>query len=162
MKEHLKANVLNFKWPNTAPTFYLSLEDVEGSHPIHKSKFSKQIIEAFRETDLSKTDHIFTTYTLPLKNASTFKVNLVDGRELRIYKQFLQNQLKDYFLDQGYIVVKNQIRNIQVWLPSTKGNTEHYNLYYKFSFKIQFAKLTDSPELIVSYDGWITRIKWCQ
>ena len=38
-------------------------------------------------------------------------------------------------------------------MPSLKGNTEHYNLYYKFSFKIQFAKLTDLPELIVSYDG---------
>ena len=38
-------------------------------------------------------------------------------------------------------------------MPSLKGNTEHYNLYYKFAFKIQFAKLTDLPELIVSYDG---------
>ena len=38
-------------------------------------------------------------------------------------------------------------------MPSLKGNTEQYNLFYKFSFKIQFAKLTDLPELIVSYDG---------
>lgn len=153
MKEHLKANVLNFKWPNTAPTFYLSLEDVEGSHPIHKSKFSKQIIEAFPETDLSKTDHIFTTFTLPLQNEPTIKISTKDRKELRIYQQFLKHQLRNHFLDKGYIVVNNKIRNIQVWLPSTKGNTEHYNLYYKFSFKIQFAKLTDLPELVIAYDG---------
>lgn len=153
MQEHLKTNILNFKWPNSAPTIYLTLEDIEGSHPIHKSKFSKQIKEVFPNTDLSTTDQIFTTFTKQIPNAPKIKINLVDGRELRIYKQYLKHQLKNYFLEKGYIVVKNFVRNVQVWMPSLKGNTEHYNLYYKFSFKIQFAKLTDLPELIVSYDG---------
>ena len=153
MQEHLKTNILNFKWPNSAPTFYFSLEDIEGSHPIHKSKFSKQIKEAFPKTDLSSTDQIFTTFTQQIPDAPSIKIKLVDGRELRIYKQYLKHQLKNYFLEKGYIVVKNFVRDVQVWMPSKKGNTADYNLYYKFSFKIQFAKLTDLPELIVSYDG---------
>ena len=153
MQEHLKCNILNFKWPNTAPTFYFSLEDIEGSHPIHKSKFSKQIKEAFPDTDLSSTDQIYTTFTKEIPNAPSIKINLVDGRELRIYKQYLKHQLRNYFLNKDYIVVKNFVGDVQVWMPSLKGNTEHYNLYYKFAFKIQFAKLTDLPELIVSYDG---------
>ncbi|GAA3777917.1 hypothetical protein GCM10022271_07700 [Corallibacter vietnamensis] len=78
---------------------------------------------------------------------------MTKAKELRIYKQFLKHQLKTYFLEKGYIVVKNFVRDVQVWIPSKKGNTVDYNLYYKFSFKIQFAKLTDLPELIVSYDG---------
>ena len=52
MQEHLKTNILNFKWPNSAPTIYLSLEDIEGSHPIHKSKFSRQIKEVFPDARL--------------------------------------------------------------------------------------------------------------
>ena len=153
MQEHLKTNILNFKWPNSAPTFYFSLEDMEGSHPIHKSKFSKQIKEVFPDADLSNKDKIFTTFTQQIPDAPSIKIKLVDGRELRIYKQFLKLQLKNYFLEKGYIVVKNFVRDVQVWMPSKKGNTADYNLYYKFSFKIQFAKLTDLPELIVSYDG---------
>ena len=30
MQEHLKTNILNFKWPNSAPTIFLSLDDIEG------------------------------------------------------------------------------------------------------------------------------------
>lgn len=153
MQEHLKTNILNFKWPNSAPTIYLTLEDMEGSHPIHKSKFSRQIKEVFPDTDLSNTDQIFTTFTTEIPDAPSIKLNLVDGRELRIYKQFLKHQLRSYFKSKDYIVVKNFVGDVQVWMPSKKGNTADYNLYYKFSFKIQFAKLTDLPELIVSYDG---------
>ncbi|MFL1012670.1 Piwi domain-containing protein [Flavisericum labens] len=153
MQEHLKTNILNFKWPNSAPNIYLTLEDMEGSHPIHKSKFSRQIKEVFPDTDLSNTDQIFTTFTTEIPDAPSIKLNLVDGRELRIYKQFLKHQLRSYFKSKDYIVVKNFVGDVQVWMPSKKGNTADYNLYYKFSFKIQFAKLTDLPELIVSYDG---------
>ncbi len=153
MREHLKTNIINFKWPNSAPTFYFSLNDIEGSHPIHKSKFSNQVVKAFSDTDLSKTDEIFTTFTNQIPNAPSVKIKLVDGKELRIYKQYLKQQLRAYFQDKGYIVVKNFVGDVQVWMPSKKDNTEHFNLYYKFSFKIQFAKLTDLPELIVSYDG---------
>lgn len=153
MQEHLKTNILNFKWPNSAPTIYLTLEDMVGSHPIHKSKFSRQIKEVFPDADLSNTDQIFTTFTTEIPNAPSIKLNLVDGRELRIYKQFLKHQLRSYFKSKDYIVVKNFVGDVQVWMPSKKGNTTDYNLYYKFSFKIQFAKLTDLPELIVSYDG---------
>ncbi|ADY31033.1 Piwi domain-containing protein [Cellulophaga lytica] len=153
MQEHLKTNILNFKWPNSAPTIYLTLEDIEGSHPIHKSKFSRQIKEVFPDADLSNKDQIFTTFTTEIPDAPSIKLNLVDGRELRIYKQFLKHKLRSYFKSKDYIVVKNFVGDVQVWMPSKKGNTADYNLYYKFSFKIQFAKLTDLPELIVSYDG---------
>ncbi len=153
MKEHLKTNILNFNWPNSAPTIYLSLEDLDGSHPIHKSKFSKQIKEAFPDTDLSILENIYTTFTREIPNAPRIKIDLVKDKELRIYKQYLKHQLKSYFLEKGHIVVKNFVRDVQVWIPSKKGNTADYNLYYKFSFKIQFVKLTELPELIVSYDG---------
>ena len=154
MREHLKTNILNFKWPNSAPTFYFSLDDIEGSHPIHKSKFSKQLIKAFKDTkDLSNVDEVYTTYTLEVKEAPSIKINLVDGKELRIYQQYLKQQLRAHFKERGYIVDRNFVNDVQVWIPSKKGNTEHFNLYYKFAFKIQFGKLTDLPELIVSYDG---------
>jgi hypothetical protein len=129
------------------------LTNIEESHPIHWSKFSKQIKEAFPDTDLSQVEHIYTTFTQEIPNAPSIKIDLTKGKELRIYKQFLKHQLKTYFLEKGYIVVKNFVRDVQVWIPSKNGNTADYNLYYKFSFKIQFATLTDLPELIVSYDG---------
>lgn len=153
MKEHLKTNTLNFKWPNSAPTFYFTIKEIDGSHPIHKSKFSKQLKSKFPNNDISNLEEVYTTFTQPSENAISLKIDLVDYKELSIYKQYLKQLLKKHFLEKGYIVVKNFVKDTQVWIPSTKGNTEHYTFYYKFSFKIQFAKLTDLPELIVSFDG---------
>ena len=67
-----------------------------------------------------------------LQKNKSIKINLIKDKELRIYKQFLKHQLKTYFLEKGYIVVKNFVRDVQVWMPSKKGNTTDYNLYYKF------------------------------
>lgn len=152
-QEHLKCNILNFNWPAITPTFYLSLQDIESSHPIHSSKFSQQLKDAFPNENLSKVEHIYTTFTEVIPNAPTIKINLRNPKELRIYKQYLKYQIKNHFLNQSYIVSRNFVRDVQVWIPSKKDNTNDYNLYYKFSFKIQFAKLSELPELIVSYDG---------
>ena len=153
MNEHLKSNILNFKWPASTPTISLTLDDIEGSHIIDKSKFSKQIHEAFPDIDLSTQDKIYATFDDSLTNAPKIKINLRDKRELRIYHQYLRHRLRSYFYEKGFIVGKNFVRDIQVWVPSIKNNTEHFNLYYKFSFKIHFQKLTDLPELVVAYDG---------
>ncbi len=153
MQEHLKSNVLNFHWPKTLPTFFLTLEEIEGSFPVHKSKFSKQIKECFNDEDITSKDEIYTTYDKPLQDAPSIKLNLTNRKELRIYKQFLKHQLREHFRNKGYIVGKNFVRDVQVWLPSSNENTEHYNLYYKFSFKIQFQKISELPELVISYDG---------
>ena len=37
-------------------------------------------------------------------------------------------------------------------MPTTEVSKE-YTLYIKFAFKLQFAKLTELPELIISFDG---------
>lgn len=153
MQEHLKSNILNFKWPNSNPIFYFSLEEVEDSHPIHKSKFSRQVKKAFTDTNFTDIDQIYTTYTQEIPDAPSFKLDLRDAKELSIYKQYLKHRLRSHFRDKGYIVVKNFVKDVQVWIPSKDSNTEQFTLHYKFSLKIQFAKLTGLPELIVSYDG---------
>jgi hypothetical protein len=153
MREHLKTNVLTFSWPNKTPTFYFTIAELEDAHPIHKSKFSRQISNAFKEFDISNLDQIYTTFTQKTQNSIGVKINLTDYKELSIYKQFLKHQIRNYFKAQGFIVTKNFVRNIQVWLPTKTEVSKDYTLYLKFAFKLQFAKLTDHPELIISYDG---------
>ncbi|CAM1365436.1 conserved protein of unknown function [Tenacibaculum soleae] len=153
MKEHLKTNVLTFSWPKKIPTFYFTKDELEESHPIHKSKFSRQILKAFNDVNISGLDQIYTTFTLKTSNSIGVKIDLTDYKELSIYKQFLKHQIRNYCKEQGFIVTKNFVRNIQVWLPAAKEVSNEYTLYYKFAFKLQFAKLTELPELIISYDG---------
>jgi len=152
MREHLKTNVLTFDWPKKTPTFYFTIDELKDSHPIHKSKFSKQICNAFKDIGINNLDQIYTTFIIKTSNSIGVKINLTDYKELSIYKQFLKHQIRNYCKEQGFIVTKNFVRNIQVWLP-TKAVSKDYTLYLKFAFKLQFAKLTELPEMIISYDG---------
>jgi hypothetical protein len=156
MSEKLHFNILSFDWPEVKPTFYFTLEETENSHPIHKSKWSAKILEAFPELENSDTEEIFTTFTEKTKDAIGLEIKMFD-KELRIYKQYLKHKIRTHFKDKGYIVVKNFIGDIQIWLKEKKEIHPLYNRYYKFSLKIQFAQVSEHPELVVSFDG-ITKI----
>ena len=130
MEEKLIANILNFKWPNSAPKIYLTVEETENSVPIHKSKFSYQIKQLFTAKELEGKKEIYTTFTTPSPNAKILKINLTDSRELSIYRQFLKQQLRNYFKEkEGVIVTKNFVRNLQVWLPTKKDISKEHKLY---------------------------------
>lgn len=152
MQEHLKFNILSFNWPAQSPTFFFSLQESEGSHLVHRSKFSPQILETFPDLDPKVTEFIYTTFTEETEGSIGLQMEMYD-EELRIYKQYLKNRIKHYFIAQGNIVCRNFVGDTQVWIQALKTKNEHYNLYYKFSLKIQFATVSDYPELVVSFDG---------
>ncbi|RXP54544.1 hypothetical protein EC396_09180 [Lutibacter sp. HS1-25] len=152
MKEHLKCNILSFDWPEIKTTFYFTLNDIEGSHRIHHSKFSENILKAFPNLNTKETEFIFTTFDTPSPNGIPIQIKMFK-QELHIYKQYLKNKVKQHFLNKGYVVDKNFVRDTQVWIPGKNTKNPHFQLHYKFSLKIQFAQVTEYPELVVSYDG---------
>ncbi|MDP3314075.1 Piwi domain-containing protein [Lutibacter sp.] len=152
MKEHLKCNILSFDWPENKPTFYFTLNDIEGSHRIHSSKLSENILKAFPKVNPKETEYIYTTFDTPSTNGIPIQIAMF-GQELSIYKQYLKNKVKRHFLNKGYVTDKNFVGDTQVWIPGKNNNNPHYQLHYKFSLKIQFAQVTEYPELVVSYDG---------
>ena len=152
MSEKLYFNILSFDWPSTPPKFYFSLEDLPNSHRIHRSKFSPQILKAFPNLKNSDTEFIYTTFLDKTENAVPLEMEMY-GAELQIYKQYLRNQIKNFFKEKGFVVRKNFVQDLEVWLPSKKDADNYYKSYHKFSLKIQFAQVSKNPELIVSFDG---------
>lgn len=156
MSEQLHFNILSFNWPDPKPVFYFTIQETENSHPIHKYKWSSKLIEAFPELEDASIDNIYTTFTDKVEGAKAIEMQMYD-QELLIYKQYLKKQIRDYFRDKGFIVDKNFVRDIQVWLPEKESKHPLYQRYYKFSLRVQFAQVSEHPELVVSFDG-ITKV----
>lgn len=152
MSEQLHFNILSFDWPQPKPVFYFTLEETEGSHPIHKYKWSPKILDAFPELNNTDIDTIYTTFTEQIEGSIGVEIEMFK-KELLIYKQYLKHRLRSYFREKGFVVVKNFVGDIEVWLPEKQLIHALYHRYYKFSLKIQFAQVSDHPELIVSFDG---------
>jgi hypothetical protein len=152
MSENLQFNILSFDWPTSKPTFYFTIEETQGSHPIHKYKWSPKILEAFPELNNSEIENIYSTFTTQTEGAIGIEIAMFK-KELSIYKQFLNHQLRTYFKVKGFVVTKNFIRDTQLWIPAKKVIHPLYQQYYKFSLKIQFAQVSEHPELVISFDG---------
>ncbi|WP_435415092.1 Piwi domain-containing protein [Polaribacter aestuariivivens] len=152
MSKNLSFNILSFNWPKKQPIFYFTIQETLNSHPIHKYKWSSKILNAFPELNNTELEHIYTTYTTKTKGGIAIEIEMYK-KDLLIYKQFLKHQLRNYFKEKGFIVTKNFIRDIQVWLPAKKTTHPLFQQYYKFSLKLQFAQVSEHPELVVSFDG---------
>ena len=152
MSENLHFNILSFDWPDTKPIFYFTIEKTTGSHPIYKSKWSSNIYKKFPELNNSEIDTIYTTFTEKTEDSISIEIEMFK-KELQIYKQYLKHKIRNHFRDKGFIVVKNFIGDIEVWLKEKQTKHALYQRYYKFSLKIQFAQVSDNPELIISFDG---------
>jgi hypothetical protein len=50
-------------------------------------------------------------------------------------------------------VRNNFTKEIEVWVRSNKENNSKYNIFFQFTIKVQHARVTDGPELVLSFDG---------
>lgn len=156
MPEKLHFNILTFDWPEENPTFYFIENDIEGSHPIYKSKWSDKIKDAFPHLVGTDTENLYTTFERPVEGGIPIKIEMY-RKELNIYKQYVKHRIRTHFLSKGYVVKKNFVREIEVWLPEKKPQNPLYTSHYKFSIKVQFTKVSKYPELVISFDG-ITKV----
>ncbi len=153
MQEHLKFNILNFKWPDNLLTFYVSLKQTPESQTIHHSKFPANITDVFTNEELEEIEEVYTTFVTPTEGFKPLKVNF-NNYNKNLYKQFLNAQIKKHFDSLNIINCKNGIlKDRQVWVIDANAYNKDYHYYDKFTLKVQFAEVSDYPELVVSFDG---------
>jgi hypothetical protein len=153
MQEQIKFNILNFNWPRKLLTFYVSLKQTKECQTIYYTKFPANITEVFTNEELEEKEEIYTTFTAPTEGFKPLKIDC-NNYNKNLYKQFLNAQIKQHFDSLNIINCKNKVlKDRQVWVLDKEAYHKDYHYYDKFSLKIQFAEVSDYPELVVSFDG---------
>lgn len=151
--EDLFFNILTFKWPEKPVTFYFSLTDVEFCKRIHRSCFPNNIETIFPGIQANNTEFIYTTYEFAKEGFTPLVIDLQTENE-NLVKRFYKKQIKYYFQKIAKQIVRvGFIEDNQIWIKSKYGATDLYNLYEKFSIRIQLRTVSNFPELLLSYDG---------
>jgi len=153
----LTLNVLNFDFATPALSCYLNVNPVEGA-----LKLSDRSLDFFiRMLNLpSDTAAIYTTFDTEstgsrLLTLSTFKSSADSGEmmwPLSFLKNYYTSKLTRYFSESGFPVRTNFISDTEVWIPGSSPYKDCTG-YKGFRLRVQFGKLTNKPELLVSYDG---------
>lgn len=164
---NLTFNILTFKHPHEKLTFWFTNKEQENLVRIHNKLVPYEVIENFGEQE-----HYYTSFEqqidgfFPVTKRTSPDFEILtneDGKEYRkktensaftrsILKRYYNRQIHRYFKDSGYLVKPNFVDDIEIWIPKDKSDSV-YNYYDKFSLRIQLARITDKPELLISSEG---------
>ncbi|NLO71781.1 MAG: hypothetical protein GX102_12735 [Porphyromonadaceae bacterium] len=152
-KQKLYFNILTFEFPSENKTFYFSKDDIGKSHKIHKTLFPKEIDSIFPGLSNNGTDFIYTTFTSDNEEFKPLEVNFSYENE-DLIKRYYNRKINHYFRREKNKIVKvGFIKENQVWIFSKQLSTNQFDVYLKFSMKVQLKTVSKYPELLLSYDG---------
>lgn len=151
--QNLYFNILTFEFPSENQTFYFTKDETEKGHKIHKTLFPNDIDSVFPGVSNNGTDFIYTTFTGEKEGFKPIEINFSEENE-DLIKRYYNRQINYYFSHILKKVVKvGFIKENQVWIYSKKLSTTQFDVYLKFSLKVQLKTVSNYPELLLSFDG---------
>lgn len=164
----LTFNILTFAHPSDEFTLYFSNTEQEGLNRVHQSLVPAEVIKHFGEQEYYYTsfdcaqDNFFAvtkpanpTYTKEPNSKKENKRVKVENScfGFSLLKRYYTYKIHSYFTDNGYIVKPNFVDDIEVWLPLKVSQDKDYHYFDKYTLKVQIARITNNPELLLSFDG---------
>ncbi len=152
MTQSLLLNIISFTPPQTEKTFAFYLRKKEPHYcPIHKDDIQGLLTGVIDEEELEYGNWLYTDFQDPQEDAIVLNVNLVDHPYFGLH--YYRYLLEQYFTGRVGAVRRNYTKELEVWVQSPKESTGKYNIYFQFTLKVQHARVTDGPELVLSFDG---------
>lgn len=155
MNQSLQLNIVPFNHPVPSASFAFynnpALAKQEGFYPIFKDDLGELLNEIFSEEELESLEKLYTDFQAPKEDAIKIEINFAETP--RFANHYYRYLIRQYFIGKVDIIHKNFTSETEVWLHDKKKSTQEYNLYNQFTIKVQNARVSNLPELVISYDG---------
>jgi len=147
----LLINVLLFSHPVKELECSLYTEKKEGYWPIHKGDLKGIIEDYIPENELEQLDWLYTDFKSPVEDALTLTVNFEENPYFA--NHYYRHLICTYFKGKADVVSFNFTNDIEVWFKTATQTNIKFTTYNQFTLKLQFQRLSEGPELVVSFDG---------
>ncbi len=144
-------NILTFDHPVETANFSFHEKEAEGLISICKDNLPKSINELF--PDLSEdTEYLYVNFA-PESNEKTLIVKLSDNS--RFAKHYYVWLISNYFQTRKCFHKSNFVNDIEVWFYDKNATTTEgqFFVFKRFMIKVQIKRISDFPELQISYEG---------
>ncbi|MCB5288522.1 MAG: hypothetical protein LHW64_12095, partial [Candidatus Cloacimonetes bacterium] len=166
-KTNLTFNLLTFNHPKEKLALYFTDSEDNQLTRIFHTQVPDEVV-----THFGQQDNYYTSFDQPLANMLPVikrtkpdrqKIITEEGSPkwkdiknsaftISLLKKYYNWQIHNWFKEKEILVKPNFIHDNQIWL-SLKTKDDLYYLHEKFTVKVQIAKITNQPELVVSADG---------
>ncbi len=155
MEKSVTLNVLHFEHPAKELTFDFTTQEIEGAYKV-KEKDCSFLVAKLKLPKTTKA--LYTTFHHQTNNGFTVtQKTCCKENELKeacwsysILKTYYTQAIYAYFGKQ-FPVSYTFVGDVEVWIPEQSGYSTCHG-YHVFGLRVQFARITNQPELIV-YSG---------
>ncbi len=148
--QQIQLNIIPFTPLVTKLEVGLFKEKIEGYASLHKGEYPRELWEQY-ENELKEISHLYCNFSTTENADYTATVDITRNSNFGLhYFRFL---IYNYLQDKVDVRFPNFVNDVEVWQHDKTKSTTKYNLYIKHTLKVQYARVSNSFELVVSYDG---------
>lgn len=148
---NLTLNLIPFTPVETSKTFGFITEKREGYFPLTKAEFPFFSQETYDEITEKGIETLYTDFKTTEDCEYVYELDMF--KSIRFAKHYFTFLIYDYFLDKADIMYPDFVKSLVVWMKFPQKANAETTQYQRFTIKVQIAKVTEQPELIISYDG---------
>jgi len=149
----MKINLLTFTPVAESINLAVYTEKVENSNPL--KLFRNESPEFWEQhPELSENDYLFFSIVHPEScMGDKYDVSIKFDENPRIAKHYFNHLIYNYFKENAAAVGFDFVDNVEVWVKDSNQPHAQTTQFLRFSLVPQYKKVTDSWELLVSYNG---------
>lgn len=153
MQQNLILNIIPFTAPVQQVTFPFYKEYKEGYCPMYiDTDLPGLLDDTMTKLEQADAPWLYTDFQQPQDGAIMLTIDLTTHTNFaaHYYRHLIFNHFRNGV---AHIMHRNFIKEIEVWFLNDELRTGKYNEYNQYTIKIQHNKVTNGPELVLSYDG---------
>lgn len=151
MQQELLLNIIPFNPPAGKQTFAFYRQKQPGFYPVFKGDLQGLLDDKLSALELLELEKLYTDFQPPREGAILLDIDLsVSTRFANHYYRYL---IRKHFEGIADIMHQDFTSETEVWFHSPEKSTAKYKVYNQFTLKVQYGRVTDKPELVLSYDG---------
>lgn len=151
LTQQLLLNVIPFIAPVEEKQFAFYTKKQESFSPIHIGDL-EGLLEGLVDTNtLDYGQWLYTDFADAREDAIIISVNLTE--HIYFAQHYYRHLIRTYFKGVADVMRSNFTSEIEVWIHNPNTRSDKYKEYHLFTLKVQHNRLTEGPELVVSFDG---------
>ena len=151
MQQTLQLNIIPFSAPVQEAEFAFYKARQDEYFPIFKNDLEGLLDDKFTALELLELEKLYTDFQPAKEDAITIKINLANTP--RFANHYYRHLIRTYFKGVADIMRQNFTSETEVWFHNPTASNAKYKVYNQFTLKVQHSRVTEGPELVVSFDG---------
>jgi len=152
---NFEINILTFDHGSPVTLPFFKEQQAKKNITLKRSEIPHEVYRSLPEKEQEQLKRVYTDFVT--KENADFELEVDLSKSFRFARYYYNHLIQDYFKERATYVTDNYINDVEVWFHNQSQSTPRYNAYNVYTLKVQMARMSEYPELVI-YENGISRI----